>query len=491
MSIPPSDDREGASVPGGEASATHVGSELPANPLSRPYLPITLSVLALVTIVAFENMAVSTAMPAVVHDLHAVRAYGFAFSVMLTTQLLGIVLAGVWTDRSGPLPGTFVGQILLAVGSAVCGFATRLDVFLLGRALTGLGGGLLVVLMYVIAGRVYPDEVRPKLFTYVSAAWILPSLLGAPLSAWLTETFSWRWVFWIVVIPVALTAAVMARAHGRVDTSALEVAVSSRDHRDHVRAAWGGVGIALSAGLLQLGIATEAAGGAAGPERAGASPARLGLAAAGVIGIAALLPVLLPRGTWRMARGIPSVILARALFTASFFGVISYIPLFLHGQRGASLQVAGLALALGSLGWAIGAWYQGHPTMTLPRPRLVTIGGGALALGTALLGVIAWLDIKAVLVVPALVIAGLGMGLGVTTTTVLALELSTLQEQAHAASQLQLADVLGSVLGIAAVTGVFAAGHVPGQDNPLYGGLFLGLGIVAVLVVPAGQRIRT
>ena len=134
-------------------------------PLGRTYLEVTLAVLALVTIVAFEAMAVSTAMPAVARDLDAVRAYGFAFSVMLTTQLLGIVLAGVWSDRSGPMVGAVTGQALLAAGAATCGSATNIQVFLAGRALTGLGGGLLVVMLYVIAGRYYPEAIRPRWFT--------------------------------------------------------------------------------------------------------------------------------------------------------------------------------------------------------------------------------------------------------------------------------------------------------------------------------------
>ena len=205
-----------------EATTTRV-----EGPLGRTYLEVTLAVLALVTIVAFESMAVSTAMPAVARDLDAVRSYGFAFSVMLTAQLLGIVLAGVWSDRSGPMVGAVTGQALLAGGAAMCGTATNLPVFLAGRALTGLGGGLLVVMLYVIAGRVYPEAIRPRLFTYVSAAWVLPSLLGAPISAWLTTHLSWRWVFWGVVPPVLITMAVLAHARRRIDNSALTAAVSS------------------------------------------------------------------------------------------------------------------------------------------------------------------------------------------------------------------------------------------------------------------------
>jgi MFS family permease len=450
-------------------------------PLGRTYLEVTLAVLALVTIVAFESMAVSTAMPAVARDLDAVRSYGFAFSVMLTAQLLGIVLAGVWSDRSGPMVGAVTGQALLAIGSAMCGMATTLPFFLAGRALTGLGGGLLVVMLYVIAGRVYPEAIRPRLFTYVSAAWVLPSLLGAPIAAWLTTHLSWRWVFWGVVPPVLITMAVLAHARRRIDDSALTTAASGRDHSAHVRAAWCGLGIALSAGAIQLGtheLVLEL------------SP-RTGLVLAGLVGVVVFAPKLVPPGTWQMARGLPSVMLARALFIGAFYAGITYVPLFLVGQRGLSLQTAGLSLAVGAIGWAGGAWYQGHDSLHLPRYRLVELGGVLLAGGLAVLSAVAFLGLPWWAVPLALVLTGVAMGLGVTTTTVLALELSPVEEHGEASSSLQLADVLGSVLGIAAATAAFAAWHVPGQDDALFGAIFLGLALVAAVAVPTGQRIRT
>lgn len=450
-------------------------------PLSRTYLEVTLAVLALVTIVAFESMAVSTAMPDVARELDAVRSYGFAFSVMLTAQLLGIVLAGVWSDRSGPLVGTVVGQALLGGGSALCGFATSFPVFLVGRALTGLGGGLLVVMLYVIAGRVYPEDVRPRLFTLVSAAWVLPSLLGAPISAWLTTHLSWRWVFWVVVLPVVLTMLAIAHARRTVDTAELDAAVSGRDHTAHVKAAWAGFGIALAAGALQYGTHHL---------RLEWSP-RTAVAALGLVGVALVAPRLVPAGTWRMRHGLPSVMLARALFTAAFYAGVSYVPLFLVGQRGTSLQTAGLALAVGAIGWAAGAWYQGHDALHLPRYRLVELGAVLLAAGLGVVGAVAALHLPWVLAPVGLVLMGLAMGLGVTTTTVLSLELSPLEDHGAASSSLQLADVLGSVLGIAAATAVFAALHVPRQDDALFGGIFLGLALVAAVAVPAGQRIRT
>jgi MFS family permease len=201
--------------------------------------------------------------------------------------------------------------------------------------------------------------------------------------------------------------------------------------------------------------------------------------------------MLVPPGTWRMARGLPSVMLARALFVGAFYASITYVPLFLVGQRGLTLQVAGLALAVGAIGWAAGAWYQGHDHLHLPRYRLVEVGGVLLAGGLGGLSAVAWLGLAWWIVPITLVVAGVAMGLGVTTTTVLALELSPVEEHGAASSSLQLADVLGSVLGIAAATAAFAAWHDPGHDDALFGAIFLGLALVAAVAVPAGQHIRS
>jgi MFS family permease len=192
-----------------------------------------------------------------------------------------------------------------------------------------------------------------------------------------------------------------------------------------------------------------------------------------------------------MRRGLPSVILARALFSAAFFAGVTYVPLFLVGQRGLSLQTAGLSLAIGAVGWAAGAWYQGHDTLHLPRYRLIEVGGVLLAAGLLVVSAVAWLVLPWWLVPGALVLMGVAMGVGVTTTTVLSLELSPMGQHGEVSSSLQLADVLGSVLGVAAVTAAFAAWHVPNEDDALFGAIFLGLAIVAAVGVPAGQRIRT
>ncbi|MDO5502859.1 MAG: MFS transporter [Actinomycetia bacterium] len=455
------------------------GGEVPS-PFGPAYRLVTVSILALVTIIAFESMAISTVMPEVADDLNAVRSYGLAFSVMLTAQLLGIVLAGVWVDRSGPMPAIMIGQVLLGVGSFICGAALRLEMLLLGRALAGLGAGLLVVVFFVVIGRVYPEAVRPRLFGMVSAAWVVPSLLGPPIAAWIALHLSWRWVFWIVIIPIAVVAPVlMTKAHLVEEAGA--ATVSNRDHRSHVRAAWLGLLIALAAGAVQLGtheLELEWSG-------------KTVLACLGVVGLIITAPLLLPAGTWVMRRGLPSVILARFLASLAFFGTITFVPLYLVNERGLTIGEAGLMLAVGSLGWAGGAWIQGQHRWDGRREQLISLGGLGLIVGVIGLALSAWLTLPVPVYPLCLVVMGLGMGMATATTSVLMLMLASGAEHAEASTALNLADVLGSVTGIAAIGAVFAALHTqPGGDAHVFGIMWTVTAAAALVLILTGRRIR-
>lgn len=457
-------------------AAARVGDE---GPFSPAYRVITVAVVSLVTIVAFEFMAISTAMPAAAAELDAVRSYGLAFSVMLTGQLLGIVLAGVWSDRSGPMPGLYAGQVLFAVGAAVCGLAPSFAVLLVGRAVTGLGAGLVVVVLYVVIGRVYSSAMRPRVFAWVSAAWILPSLIGAPLAGALTTAFTWRLVFWVVVPPTALTLLAIVRQRARIDASPEEPqSVSADERRVHRRTAGAGMLVALAAGLVQLGT----------HERVPLISWPTLAALAGVVGLLVVTPRLLPAGTLRMARGIPSVILSRFFLNAAFNGTITFVPLMFTQERGASLTVAGVVLAVGSLGWSLGSWVQGRSVFAGRRAALVSLGGLFLTIGILLMVAVTATGLSVWFFTPAMVSAGLGMGLGSTSLSVLLLDLAPVSEYSAASAALQLSDVLGSVVGIASASALFATLHTSGGDRHTYITIWAVLAGVAALVIVSGRR---
>ncbi|GAB77395.1 Major Facilitator Superfamily protein [Austwickia chelonae] len=420
--------------------------------LGEGYRAVTLSVLGLTTVIAFETMAIATAMPKVTEDLAAGSAYGLAFSLMFTGQLLGNVVAGVSTRRSSPMLTLWTGISLFALGSVLAGSAPAFSFLLAGRLLAGLGAGLTIVANYVVIGAIYPVSTRPVIFGWLSASWVVPSVVSPLLAALLTESWGWRSVF-LLVAPLTAVGSVGIRHAHRLLDSAPEPEYLDGIPPPHparqlstFRTMFFGLTMTLGAGLFQAGTSLPHL-----PRTIAVVSAVIGLL---LLGLA--VPPLLPAGTLRSRPGQPSVILARFLFMASFDGTIAFIPLMFVTCRDVELAAAGALLALASLGWAAGSFLQSRPRMS--NQGKILIATGAALLSGATFGILA-LDLTDGPIwafAVSIATVGLAMGIGVTATSVLALELAPRGGHSAASSSLQIADVLGSVLGIAASSGVYA-----------------------------------
>ena len=431
--------------------------------------------MSVVTLIAFEALAVSTAMPVVAHALDGVREYGLAFSLFLTMLLLGVVIAGSWSDARGPAGPVWAGLVLFGSGLMVCGLAPSFPVLLLGRALAGAGGGLLVVALYVVVALVFPRAEQPRIFGYVSAAWVLPSLVGPAVAGWLAAEVSWRAVFLLVPpLVVALATVLLPRLRRLPPRPGTEEGGQPAVDRRRVLR---GVGLACGVVVLQVGL--QGAGSAPGPA----------VAAAGALVTAVSLPGLLPRGTLRLARGLPTVVALRGMYAASFFGCETFVPLMLVTQRHLAPAIAGLTLTGGAVGWATGSWLQGRTWFRVPRHLLLAAGG--LIVGVCMwvftLLTLPWVPVYAGHVI--WTVAGLGMGLAMSSTSVLVLRLSTPGEEGRNSAGLQISDALGSVLGIGAAGALFAALHDPaGSDAEVFRLIWAGLGVVGVLSAMVALR---
>ena len=176
--------------------------------LSRPYLALSIGIVSVVLVIAFEATAVGTAMPVAARELHGIPLYAFAFSSYFTTSLFGMVFAGQWADRRGPLAPLGAGIGAFAAGLVLAGTAGAMWLFVLGRAVQGLGGGLVIVALYVVVGRAYPERLRPSVMAGFAAGWVVPSVVGPLVAGTVTEELGWRWVFLgipvLVVLPLAL-----------------------------------------------------------------------------------------------------------------------------------------------------------------------------------------------------------------------------------------------------------------------------------------------
>lgn len=419
----------------GHAASPHEAP--PASILAPQHRTTTLGMVSLVALVAFEAMAVAAAMPTVARALDGLPLYALAFGVTLATSVVGMVVAGQWNDRRGPAAPLWSGLGCFIAGLLLAGLAHDMPMLLAGRLLQGLGAGAISVSLFVLAGRCYPQALRPRLFAAFSAAWVVPSLLGPALSGWMVDTIGWRWVFLAVPL-AALPAAWMLRPalrglHGQGD--------ATTKHRP--RALWA---CGAATGLCLLYVGGQTRGSAA-----------LALLVPGAALAVACTWRLLPRGTLRAARGLPSVIALRGLVCAAFFGTEAFLPLLLSRERGLSPLWAGVALSVGALGWSAGSQYQGHARNGWSRHRFLRVGTAAVFSGLVLTCAATWPSVPVSLAILGWTIAGLGMGLISASLSMLALSMSAPGEEGANGSALQLCEAT-VVAGSMAIGGsLFAA----------------------------------
>ena len=98
--------------------------------------------------------------------------------------------------------------VIFTVSSFVCGAATSLGMILLARAVQGAGGGALQPLSQAILLESFPPEKRGLAMAVFALGVVVAPVLGPTLGGWLTDTYSWRWAFYIN-IPIGILAILM------------------------------------------------------------------------------------------------------------------------------------------------------------------------------------------------------------------------------------------------------------------------------------------
>jgi MFS family permease len=454
--------------------------------LGREYRALSVGIVSVVLLIAFEATAVGTAMPVAARELDGVALYAFAFSAYFTTSLFGMVLAGQWADRDGPLGALATGILAFAAGLLVSGTAATMWPFILGRAVQGFGGGLVIVALYVVVSRAYPERLRPAIMAAFAASWVIPSVVGPLAAGTVTERLGWRWVFLgipaLVVVPLVLALPAIRRtASGPADPLAPAPAFDRR----RLRLA---LGISLGAGLLQY---------------AGQDLRWLSLVPAAA-GAALLVPAalgLLPRGTYRAARGLPSVVLLRGVSAGAFIAAESFVPLMLVTQRGLSPTLAGLSLAVGGATWALGSYVQSRPRLEPYRERLMVAGMLLVAAAIAVVPLVLLPAVPVWVVGVAWGFGCLGMGMVIASTSVMLLKLSAPEEAGTNSAALQISDGLSNVLLLAAGGAAFAAlgggsvaGHAvagaSGSHPVAFAAVFLPMAGVALFGAWVATRVR-
>ena len=441
--------------------------------LGRTHRRLTVGIVATIVFIAFEAMAVATAMPKAVPDLDGMRFYALAFSAYFTTSLFGLVLAGEICDRRGPRLPLVAGTASFTAGLLLAGTAQSMVPFVLGRAVQGLGGGIVIVAVYVLVGRAYDDQLRPRMFAALSAAWVVPSIVGPLIAGFLADELSWRLVF-LGIAPLALVPVLIALPSVILYDGPPPAGPTVRHGRMRLALA-----AAVGMGLLQVaGIRVDAVA--------------LGSALVAMMMLVPSVPKLLPAGTLVFRRGLPAVVAMRGVLAGAFFGAEAFLPLMLVQQRGLSTTVAGLSLAGGALGWAGGSWYQGRPSLRVQRHELVRRGAALVAAGIAGLGFVLLPSIPVAFAGLSWVVGATGMGLATASIGVLLFELSPVADQGANSASLQLSDALFSVVFIGLAGVIFGMSHDhAGPTSPtVFAEILIVMAALALVGAWAAGRVR-
>ncbi|MGK3204719.1 MFS transporter [Amycolatopsis sp. MEPSY49] len=385
----------------------------------------TIALLLVVTLVAFENMGVATAMPTLVADLHGLSLYSWPFTIFLISSVVATVLSGRIGDRRGPAPALLAGPVLFAAGLVVAGTATGMPTFLLGRALQGFGSGLLLVSVSLLIALTFTDQERPVIYAANAAAWVLPAVIGPSVAGVVTVSIGWRWVFLglvpLVVIGVAMLVVVVRRLPAHLPPAA-----------------------GRRAGVVQAIIAAL---GVAALTWAAQHQSLLALVygTAGLVALGYALRTLLPTGTLTSRRGLPTVVASRALIAGAYAGMEAYLPLTMTAVHGYSPALAGLPLTITALGWSAASAAQGR-YLNWSREASLRTGFWLVAAGLVVFGLVSQPWFPAWPAFVACAVGGAGMGIAMPAISVLLLRYSPEGERGFNTSAVQLADWVGSAL---------------------------------------------
>ena len=301
--------------------------------------------------------------------------------------------------------GAFFGQkrlylaslALFVAGSALCGTARSLEALILWRVLQGLGGGALQPTQMAILRQTFPPREQGMAMAVYTMVILIGPAVGPVLGGWLTDNYSWPWIFYIN-LPVGLLGIYMTwrNVHEPEDVRA---ANRTRAELQRKNMDWAGIAL-MTVGVASLQFLLEQ-----GPEEgwfdsnlvaAAAFLAVFGIAAFVIRELTATAPVVNLR-LFRDRAFAASTLVGMATM-AMLMGSMFLLPVFMQELQGLPATNAGLALvprtiammvvsplvgrfynrtgpavliAAGVLLFMIGSWQLGHVTALTSTGELV------------------------------------------------------------------------------------------------------------------------
>lgn len=347
---------------------------------------------------AMDNTIVATALGSILADLGGVESYIWITSAYAVAVMAGMPIFGKLSDMYGRKRFFVFGLVIFLIGSALCGIAQSVPQLAVYRAIQGIGGGALLPIAFTIVFDVFPAEQRGKMTGMLGAVFGAASVLGPLLGAFITDTISWHWVFY-VNIPIGFAALFFILRFYK------ETPKHTKQKID-----WTGA-VTLVIAVVSLMFALELGG----KEFAWASWQSFLLF--GLFGFFIIVflwaetkaeePII---SFWMFKNRLfaSSQVLA-FLYGATFVGLTIFIPIFVQAVYGGSATNAGIILMPMLLGSVAGSGFAGIMQTKMPYRRIMVISVVAYAVGMALMSTISP-ETSRLLLTVYMVTVGFGVG---------------------------------------------------------------------------------
>jgi EmrB/QacA subfamily drug resistance transporter len=406
----------------------------------------TIAVMAGMFLSSLDGTIVATAMPTIVKDLHGIDRYAWVFSGYLLFEIASIPLWGRLADMFGRKRVFLTGMLVFLVGSVLSGNAHTMDQLIAFRAVQGLGAGCLIPVAQTISADLYTMEQRAKVAALYSAMFAFAAIAGPLLGGFLTDNFSWRWVFY-VNIPIGIAAAIMVKVF----------MIEPLEHRQKHRLDWLGA-LTLLGWTGTLVFALESAGrdyGWGSTTIVGCFAVSAALLVVFVFVERRAAEPLLPLALFRVPALRASAVIV-AFLGMAMFGVLSFLPLFVQVVLGTSATAAGRVLTPMMLSMMVASAVGARFVLRIGFRIVVTTGAVLTAAGAFLMTTLgthsSQLDVSMYMLV-----FGAGMGFVFMSTSLAAQNSVSLPQMGVATGLVNFTRQLGGAIGVAIASSVMVS----------------------------------
>ena len=321
--------------------ATEVVQSPPTTPIVNPWL-IAVAVMFGTFMEVLDTTVVNVSLPHIAGNLSAtVDEATWALTSYLVANAIVLPMTGWLANYFGRKRFLLSAVIGFTTASALCGLSTSLPMLIFFRIVQGATGGALQPLSQAVMLEAFPPQDRGKAMAFWGLGIVVAPMLGPVLGGWLTDNYSWRWIFYIN-IPIGVLCVIMTK---------LFIFDPPYIRRGSSRVDYWGIGM-LAVGIGALQVVLDK-----GQEDDWfASDLIRTLAVVAVVGLTALV-------IWELRAAHPIVNLrvlkvrtyATGVFMMTMLGFVLYgsmvlLPIFLQTLLGYSSVQAGIAMAPRGMG---------------------------------------------------------------------------------------------------------------------------------------------